>query len=177
METTQQFIAHYTRELFTGPRGLIAAISDLSVEELNARPHPNMNSLGFEAWHVFRTADNIMHFVFHREPPVWAQQALADAWGLPRNAQGTSMEPDEVHGWQFPDAEVLAQYGRDVAEAVVPRIGALDAAFLDEVTRVNPHGEITRLQALAVTILAHGNTHLGQLNIGRTLLDKPSLDF
>ncbi len=177
METTQQFIAHYVRELFSGPHGLVAAISDLSVEELNHRPHADANSIGFDAWHVFRTADNVIHFVFFREQPVWLRQGLDAAWGLPRNAQGTGMDPAAVHGFRFPDPTLLARYGTDVAEAVVPRIEAMTDAFLAETTRVQPHGELTRLRAIGTTILTHGHEHLGQIGLARTLLGRPSLDI
>ena len=177
METTQQFLAHYVRDLFTGPRGLVAALSDLGVDDLNHRPHPGANSIGFDAWHVFRTADNVVHFVFYREQPVWLRQGLDAAWGLPRNAQGTGMEPDEVHGFRFPEATLLARYGTDVADAIAPRIEAMSDEFLAETTRVVPHGELTRLRALGTTILTHGHDHLGQIGLARTLLGKPSLDF
>lgn len=177
MESTQQFIAHYVRDLFTGPHGLVAAISDLSVEQLNHRLHSGANSIGFDAWHVFRTADNVVHFVCYRERPLWFKQGLDAAWGLPRNAQGTGMDPAEIHGFRFPEAALLAGYGRDVADAIVPRIEAMTDDFLAETTRVVPHGELTRLRALGTTILTHGHDHLGQIGLARTLLGKPSLDF
>jgi hypothetical protein len=176
-QTTQQFLARHTHELLAGPRGIIVAISDLSTQELNTRPHEAANSIGFDAWHVFRTADNVVHFVFHREQPIWLQQGLDTAWGLPRVAQGTGMETAEAHQLRFPDPELLARYGHGVADAVCPRIEAMTDAFLAEVTRVQPHGELTRLDAIARTILVHGAVHLGQINLARTLLGKPSLDF
>jgi hypothetical protein len=176
-QTTQQFLSHYTQELIIGPRGIVAAIADLGADELNARPHDAANSIGFDAWHVFRTADNIVHFVFHREQPVWLQQGLDVAWGLPRVAQGTGMDPAEAHALRFPDTASLARYGHDVADAICPRIESLTDDFLAEVTRVQPHGELTRLDALGTSVLTHGYAHLGQINLARTLMGKPSLDF
>ncbi len=175
--TTQQFLAHHIRELFAGPQGIVAAIADLNIDELNARPHESANSIGFDAWHVFRTADNVVHFVFYREQPLWLQQGLDTEWGLPRVAQGTGMETSDAHALHFPDAALLARYGHDVAAAICPRIEAMTDDFLAETTRVQPHGELTRLDAIARTILTHGSVHLGQINLARTLLGKPSLDF
>ena len=90
--------------LFTGRAldGLVAAIAELTAEQLHFRPSGVSNSIGWEAWHVFRTADNIVHFVFHRERPVWLQQGLDGAWGLPRVEQGTGMDPDVAHALVFP---------------------------------------------------------------------------
>src|SRR6185436_4080484 len=112
-----------------------------------------------------------------RELPVWAQQGLAEAWGLPRNAQGTGMPAEEAHALRFPAASLLAAYGRDVAAAVLPRIEAMTDEYLQSKTRVMPQGDMTKLVSIGTNLVAHANQHLGQINICRTLLGKPSLDF
>lgn len=168
----QQFLSFFTQRLLDG---LIRGIEDLSDDELHARPHEGANSIGFDAWHVFRTADNIVHFAFDREQPVWLQQRLDEAWGLPKVAQGTAMDRDEAHALRFPSAEQLAQYGRDVAEAVTQRIEAMSDDYLATVNKIVPWGEITRLEAIGQTIVAHGNAHLGQIDLARTLLGKEGL--
>jgi len=165
--------------LFTGRAldGLVAAIAELTPEELHFRPSGLSNSIGWEAWHVFRTADNIVHFVFNRERPVWLQQGLDEAWGLPRVEQGTGMDPDVAHALVFPDAGLLAAYGRDVREAVVPRIEAMTHDELQVVQLVRPWGEITRLEAIGQTLIAHGNGHLGQISTARAMLGKSGAGF
>ena len=69
--------------------GACDAIDGLTDDELHFRAHENCNSIGFEAWHVFRTAGDIVHFVFEREQPVWLQQGLHEQWELPKVAQDT----------------------------------------------------------------------------------------
>ena len=49
----------------------IRSIEDLSVEELNHLPHEGANSIGFDVWHLARTIDNVLFFVFEREQPLW----------------------------------------------------------------------------------------------------------
>ncbi len=176
-ETTQQFAAYYVRELLAGTKGIAAAIEDLDDAQLHFRAHDTANSVGFDAWHVFRTADNIVHFAFYREQPVWLAQGLDATWGLPRNSQGTGMDPAEAHALRFPSAVLLGRYGRDVADAICPRIEAMADDFLAEITSIQPQGELTRLLALGTTILTHGYVHLGQINLARTLLGRQSLDF
>lgn len=173
----QQFLAHYIEELLIGHDGLVRAIAELAPDELHSRPSEAANSIGFDAWHVFRTADNVVHFVCLGELPVWRQQGLDAVWGLPRNAQGTGMDPTEAHALRFPEAEVLARYGRDVATAIVPRVAKMTDELLEGVVTVAPHGELTRLRAIGTTILTHGNVHLGQIDVARTLLGKASLRF
>jgi hypothetical protein len=172
-----RYLAQSVDELLTGSEGIVAAIDDLTPEQLHFRPHEDTNSVAFNAWHVIRTADNIVHFVLLRERPVWLQQGLDEAWGLPRNAQGTEMSPDEAHALRFPDAAALAQYGRDVAAAVAPRIEALSDDVLAETTKLRPFGEVTKLQAVGRSVLTHGHDHLGQIDLARTLLGLPSLRF
>jgi len=177
MASLQRFLADSVDELFLGAEGLVAAVEDLTREEIHVRPHEGANSIGFNAWHVFRTADNIVHFVLLRERPVWLQQGLDEAWGLPRNAQGTGMPAEEAYALQFPEAATLVAYGRDVAAAIRPRIEAFSDEFLAETTPLRPWGEVTKLQAIGRSILTHGHDHLGQIDLARTLLGKRSLGF
>ena len=103
--TTQQYLVLFARRVLDG---MADAIEALDHDELHFRPSELSNSIGWEAWHLFRTADNIIHFAFERERPIWLQQGLDEAWGLPRVEQGTGMDPDEAHGLVFPQARLLA---------------------------------------------------------------------
>ncbi len=173
-QTMQQYLALFaTRAL----DGMVAAIEDLTHEELHARPSPLSNSIGWEAWHVFRTADNLVHFVFHRERPIWLAQGLDEAWGLPRVEQGTGMDPDTAHALVFPDANRLAQYGRDVRAAVIPRIESMSGDDLQSRTLVRPWGEVTRQESIGQVVIAHGNGHRGQVSTARASLGKRGAGF
>ena len=175
--TMQQFLAHYLGEALVGPAGLVAAIADLDGAQLHFRPTEDANSIAFDAWHVFRTVDNLVTFVFAREQPLWRAQGLDAAWSLPRNAQGTGMTAEEARALRFPAAPMLAQYGRDVATLVLPRIEAMTDAELQERVTVQPFGEITKLVSLGTNMITHANAHLGQISVCRTLLGLPSLGF
>ena len=157
--------------------GVAAAVEDLTDDELNALPVEGSLSVGFHGWHAFRTADNIVHFVFYRERPVWAEQGLAEAWGFPRNEQGTGMLLEEGQGLRFPSAAALASYGRDVAAAVVAKIEAMDDEFLLETTPTRTIGEVEerpRVDSVAGVILSHLNQHLGQMQLLRHILGRRS---
>jgi uncharacterized damage-inducible protein DinB len=177
VRTLQDFLAHHLGEVLVGPSGLVAAIEDLSVEDLHFRPAPGSNSIGFEAWHVFRTVDNIVRFVFRRENTIWLEQGLDVAWGLPKAAQGTGMDAADAQAMHFPDAASLARYGRDVAAAVLPEIAAMRDETLSEVVTVRPFGEMTKLASIGTNLISHGNQHLGQIGVARALLGRPSLGF
>ena len=151
------------------------AIEDLTQEELHFRPGENCNSIGFDAWHIARTADNLVHFAFEREQPVWLQQRLDEAWGLPKVDQGTGMAPEDAHALRFPEPSALVGYCHDVADAIVPRIERMTDEYLLTPTVIRPQGELPRYQIIGQVIVIHGNNHIGQMNLARTLLGKPGL--
>ncbi len=168
------FLAKYTQRLLNTTA---RAIEDLNSEEIHFQAHKDMNSIGFEAWHVARTADNLVHFAFERQQPIWLQQGLDKAWNLPKTDQGTGMEGALAHDLRFPEAALLAQYARDVAAAIVPRIEAMSDEYLSTLTTIRPQGEMARADIIAQVIVIHGNNHLGQVNLSRTLQGKPGLGF
>lgn len=166
------YLAHYTGELL---EGTARAIHDLSEEELHFRPEGPCNSIGFDAWHIARTADNLIHFAFEREPPVWLQQGLNEAWNLPKADQGTGMTPEQAFALRFPDAKLLAQYARDVSAAIVPRIAAMSDEYLEERMEIRPNGNLARWEIIGQVIVNHGHDHYGQINMALTIAGKPGL--
>ncbi len=149
--------------------GAARAIEDFSEDEVHFQVHAETNSAGFEIWHIARTADNLIHFAFEREQPVWLVQGLNEAWGLPKAAQGTGMDPAAAHALRFPAGDALAKYSRDVAAAIVPRIRAMSDEYLQTPTLIKPQGELPRYAIIGQVIINHGNNHLGQLNLARTM--------
>lgn len=175
VRTLQDMLTHHLGEVLLGPWGLVASIADLTPEELHFRASPGANSIGFEAWHVFRTVDNIIRYVFLRETTVWLEQGLDVAWGLPKAAQGTSAETIETQEMVFPEPALLAQYGRDVAAAVLPAVAAMSDETLREKVTIRPFGEMTKLASIGTNLIAHGNQHLGSITMAREILGKPYL--
>jgi DinB superfamily len=161
----QDYQAHYVGALL---EGTARAIEDLTEEQLHFRPDGPCNSIGFDAWHIGRTADNLIHFAFAREMPVWLQQGLNEAWGLPKADQGTGMTPEEAYALRFPSAELLAKYVRDVSAAVVPKIAAFSDDYLTERMDIKPNGNLARLEIIGQVIINHGNNHLGMINTSLT---------
>jgi hypothetical protein len=172
--SVQAQFALMTAELF---ELLANAVEDLTPEELHHLPHEHANSIGFDAWHVARTADNIVHFAFARERPLWVQQGLHEAWSLPRVEQGTGMPPEQARALRFPGAPLLAGYVRDVATAITPRIEAMTDDFLAEPMEIKFVGTLPRAAIVGRTLLQHGAAHLGQISLARTLLGHEGVGF
>jgi len=130
-----------------------------------------------DVWHVVRTADNIIHFVFEREQPVWLQQRFDERWNLPRVIQGTGQPSEDAFALRFPEPEEFKRYIRAVAAAAPPRIASMSEAYLAEPVTIKPWGEVRRSEAIGWGLIAHGNGHLGRVGLARTLWGLPGLPF
>ena len=148
---------HFTNEALNQ---VADSIEKLTPEEMHFRLHATSNSIAWDAWHIFRTVDNLIHFLFERDAPVWIQQDLWEKWNLPRVDQGTEMTPAEAYAMQFPPGEQLAQYGRDGLTAVIPRIEKMTEDYLQVEQHVFPWGNQTRLFVMG-KVVTHSSKHLG----------------
>ena len=168
------YLAKFTDRVL---RWTAQAMEDLSQDEVHFRTHDTQNCIGFEAWHIARTADNLIHFAFEREKPLWLANDLHEEWGLPKVDQGTGTSFEEVSTWVFPDGKTIAQYTTDVADVIVPRIAGMSNEYLESITRIVPQGELPKWEIIGQVIINHSNNHLGQINVGRTMQGKDGLGF
>jgi len=135
------------------------------------------NSPAFDIFHVVRTIDNIIHFVFEREQPVWLKQSFHERWSLPKVDQGTGMDPNDAYSLTFPEPSEFKLYTRAVAEAVVPKVASMSDAYLAEVQTIRPWGPIPRMEAILHGLIGHGNGHLGRASYARTMVGLDGLPY
>lgn len=153
------------------------AVEDLSIEQLCDTRGGLTNSVGWDVWHVVRTVDNIIHFVFEREQPVWLQGNFHERWSLPKVDQGTGQDPDDAYSLRFPAPTEFTEYTRAVSAAVVPRIAAMSMEYLATPQFIRPWGDVPRMEAMGHGLIGHGNGHLGRASYARTLFGKKGLPF
>jgi hypothetical protein len=153
------------------------AVDGLTAGQISDTRGGLTNSLGFDVWHVVRTIDNIVHFVFERQQPVWLAQGFNESWGLPKIDQGTGMDPNDAYSLNFPGPEEFNRYTRAVRDAVVPRIEGMDMEYLATPQFIRPWGEIPRMEAIGHGLIGHGNGHLGRASYARTLFGLPGLPY
>jgi hypothetical protein len=154
-----------------------AAVDGLTLEQLGDTQGGRTNSIGWDVWHVVRTVDNIIHFVFEREQPVWLRQGFHERWGLPRVDQGTGQDPSDAYSLRFPPPAEFNEYTRAVADAVVARIAAMSMKYLATVQLIRPWGDVPRMEAIGHGLIGHGNGHLGRASYARTLFGLKGLPF
>ena len=156
---TSEFLDYFIGKLHDDVADALEGLND---EQLYFLLNDNSCHAAFHAWHVVRTADNVINFVCQdRKPPVWMRQELPQKWNLPKAAQGTGMELAEARA-------LRVQYTRDVKDDICPYLRDASDADLDAITKVAQFGEKPKLWQIGQTIVTHGNTHLGQLKMLRS---------
>jgi hypothetical protein len=140
------------------------AIRDLSPEQVNYLPEGKTVSIGFNAWHVFRTQDNITNFVFRKQSPIWMEQGYLEKLGLPKVEQGTGMDLGTARSLTISDPSVLREYGDKVGKDCVSYLKDVDVDSLNEVQMIKPLGEMPRWRVFRQVCMTHGFMHLGEVN-------------
>jgi len=140
------------------------AIKDLSDEQVNWLPPGNTLSIGFNAWHVFRTADNITNFVMQRKSPIWVEGAHYEKFGLPKVDQGTGMGMEDARAVQISDPAALREYGQAVVKDCAQYLKTVPEEVLQEIQMIKPLGEMPRWKVFRQVIMTHGFMHLGEIN-------------
>ena len=153
------------------------AVEGLTVDQLSDTRGGLTNSVGWDVWHVVRTVDNIIHFVFEREQPVWLKDGFHERWGLPKVDQGTGQDPDDAYSLRFPAADEFVRYTAAVSSAAVPRLAAMSVAYLAATQLIRPWGDVPRMEAIGHGLIGHGNGHLGRASYARTLYGLKGLPF
>lgn len=155
------------------------AVADLGPEQWHAVPAEcaGANTIAFELWHYARTEDNIVRFILqNRRPTVWMEGKWAERLGLPPVVQGTGMPPTEAQALRINDFDVFKQYVQDVWASTSDYLANPDVEVFDRPVMVKPLGEMPAIRALGQVCMTHGFTHLGEIELCRTLLGlKPAI--
>src|SRR3970282_1337506 len=86
-------------------------IESLSPDQVNWLPEGKSVSIGFNAWHILRTEDNITNFVLQKRMPVWVDQVYFERFGLPKVDQGTGMGLEDARAIRIDDVGRLGESG------------------------------------------------------------------
>jgi hypothetical protein len=146
------------------------ALAPLASDQVNWLPDGKTTSIGFNAWHVFRTMDNVTNFVLLGKQPIWIGDGYLERFGLPRVAQGTGMTLDDARSIVINDVTLLREYGRAVSQATVEYVRTVPEDVLAQVQLVKPLGEMPRWRIVRQVLMTHGFMHLGEINLARGML-------
>ena len=161
-----EFLHHFIGKIHDD---MAAAVGDLTDEQLYYHPEGGVHA-AFHAWHIIRTADNVINFVCQdRKPPLWMRQNLFEEWGHPKAAQGTGMELADAQALRLPSNTAFQKYITDTKADVLSYLESASDDDLAVETEVKPFGVKSKFQHIGQTIVVHGGIHLGQIKMLRTL--------
>jgi hypothetical protein len=145
----------------------------LTSEQLHQVPagHPKANHIAWGVWHYVRTEDNVVRYILqNRRPIVWAEGGYAEKLGLPPVAQGTGMTTAEAQAMRIKDLGLFREYMTKVWASTDEYLAKVDPAALDAVVTIKPLGDMPAIRALAQVCVSHGFTHVGEIELARTLV-------
>lgn len=148
-------------------------LAEVGPEQLHRVPagHPKANHIAWNVWHYVRTEDNVVRYVLqNRRPIVWAEGGYADRLGLPPVAQGTGMSTAESQALRIKDLGLFREYVGKVWASTDEYLAGVDPAALDATVTVKPLGNMPAIGALAQVCVSHGFTHVGEIELARTLV-------
>jgi len=148
-------------------------LDELTLEQLHQVPagHPTANTIAWGVWHYVRTEDNVVRYVLQaRRPIVWAEGGYAEKLGLPPVAQGTGMSTAEAQALRLKDLGLFRDYVAKVWASTDEFLARIDPAALDATVTIKPLGEMPGIRALAQVCVSHGFTHIGEIELARTLV-------
>lgn len=146
------------------------ALKDLTAEQVNWLPQGNTLSIGFHAWHVTRTCDNIVNFVLSQQPPVWLAKGYMEKFALPKAAQGTGMPLADARGIVINDVGLLREYAKEAFGVTMDYVKNCPESKLTEVQTIKPLGDIPIWRVFRQVLMTHGFMHLGEMNTNRGML-------
>jgi hypothetical protein len=154
-------------------------VSDLTPDQWHAIPggSPAANHIAFELWHYARTEDNIVRFILQdRRPTVWMEGGWAERLALPPVSQGTGMTAADAQAMRITDLAAFKDYVQQVWRSTTDWLANPDESTFNRPVMVKPLGEMPAIRALGQVCMTHGFTHLGELELSRTLLGlKPAI--
>jgi hypothetical protein len=140
------------------------ALDPLTAEQVNWLPDGKTVSIGFNAWHVMRTTDNIVNFVFQKKQPIWMAQGYLEQMGGPKVEQGTGMTIEIARSIRIEDPSKLREYGKKVTDDCLAFLKAVPMEELEQVQMVKPLGEMPKWRVCRQVLMTHGFMHLGEIN-------------
>ena len=147
-------------------------LEGLTVDELNQRPTPDCNSIGWLAWHLTRSHDrNISELA--AEEQLW----IKDNWHAKFNRApdptdtGFGHSSEDIAVFRSPDSKTLLEYHLAVLElAKCYTSGKLSETDLKREVESPTLGNVAMVRARLAGVISEGLQHVGQAAYVRGLL-------
>ena len=152
------------------PQTLRRALHGLTPEQLEYRPAPTANSIGWLAWHLLRVQDDHVADVAGGEQ-VWTAEGWVDRFGLPFDASATGygFDAEQVAQVRGVTTDLLLGYAAAVHARTTEFLQGLSDEDLDRVVDTHWDPPVT-LGVRLVSVISDDLQHAGQAAYLRGLL-------
>ena len=167
-----EFFRHEQKRLHTWMR---EAVSDLTVEEWNALPAGNGNSIAFLFWHSVRTEDNVLRYILQGRAPLWNEGNWHERLNLPSRTQGTGMSTGEAQSFRIEDPALFLTYAEQVWSEYEDYLASITdggAELSARMVKVKPLGEMPAILTIGQVSISHLFTHYGEISLIRGQFNK-----
>ncbi|MBI4303325.1 MAG: DinB family protein [Chloroflexi bacterium] len=167
--TVVEFIQRSINEL---NNTIIDDVKELTPAQLQWKPAPRANPIGFIFWHFMRSQD-VFIAGLRGKPSVWESEKWFEKLGMDATAQGTGFqEPDVSKVALLPLSETMAYAGR-VALSTEDYLRSLTDARLEDITDPARPRRTTAI-VLRSFIIAHGWWHIGEIRYVKGMQGMPA---
>jgi hypothetical protein len=146
------------------------AAQGLGQDDLDWRPKPDCNSIGWLCWHLVRQQDVSVSYAM-KEEQLWLRDGWHAKFGRPADPQdyGTGQKPGQLAAFESPGADVITGYSKAVKERTKAFLKGLSEKDLDRVMELPGFGAQFTLGALLIATMMDSVQHAGQAGYVRGL--------
>jgi hypothetical protein len=156
----QQLIMEVYRRMY---REYESILEGLTPGELNRRPSPGANPVGWILWHAARSLDRTVGDVILGEQ-LWIKDGWHSRFNLPESYRDTGYghTDAEVDSIRIPDAQTLLDYYKAVMDVTLDYIENLSEADLDKECEFSVEPGARRPVYLRIVANIYDSHHIGQ---------------
>ena len=147
---------------------LTKALEGLDKNDLNQRPKPDCNSIGWLVWHLTRVQDKVIADTV-KEEQLWLKNGWYSKFNRRVDPQdfGKGHDVEDLEAFESPDAEILLGYHGAVMERTRHYLANLSESELE---RPIDHPKFPTVGIRLVALINDNLQHAGQVAYVRGLL-------
>lgn len=149
-------------------RSLMRDLQGLSPEHLAYRPASGANSIGYLAWHLLHSQDNVVQGRLQGKPSLWVAEGWHQRLGM---APETPAAAEAAHQSAYPMDQLLEYADRvnQASQEWASRVGETELSRITDPQ--NPNSSVS--WTLQFVVLGHGWWHLGEIRYLKGLQGMP----
>jgi len=143
-------------------------LKDLNQRELEWRPTPECNPMGFIIFHMARFEDNFLLNMVLGKKQVWESNKWYEKFNMPVDENAAGYTEEKIAAFKAPAINDLTSYSETVRSEIISALKKTNEKDLDHIIKT-PHGD-TPLGSLLGFALVHQAEHAGEISYIRGMM-------